>query len=70
MLTKTPNAFAPYSTKAIRISPKRRCVGGGWKPASAKLTVRRIKRNGRTACRVIARTPGGWADKESNNTRG
>lgn len=57
LLTTVPKAFAPYPTRAIT----RRCRGGGWRPRSARLTVRRV----RSGCRVIARTPGGWAVVES-----
>src|SRR5262249_38815859 len=65
LLGEVPKRFAPYSTRAIKITANRKCVGGGWRPTGAKITVRKIRRGGRIACRVIARTPGGWADKES-----
>ena len=43
------------------------CHRGSWLPRSTTFKIRYFKRGGRKACRVTARTPGGWSDKESYN---
>jgi hypothetical protein len=65
-----PEAFAPYSTSAVRITASGHCKRGTWRPKTAKLTVRYFRRHHRTACKVIARTPGGWSEQESFNEAG
>ena len=65
-----PEAFAPYSTSAVRITASGHCKRGTWRPKTARLTVRYFRRHHRTACKVIARTPGGWSEQESFNEAG
>ena len=62
-----PKAAAPYSTSAVRIDRQGRCHRGSWLPKATTFKIRYFKRGGRKACRVTARTPGGWTDKESYN---
>ncbi len=62
-----PKASAPYSTGAVRIDRQGKCHRGSWLPRGATFKLHYFKRGGRRACSVTARTPGGWAEKESYN---
>jgi hypothetical protein len=56
-----PQRLAPYAVRAPGVTAGGRCDRGRWRPAGAKITVRR---KGRT-CVVTARTAGGWADYQA-----
>lgn len=63
-----PARPAPYATRNVRITSKG-CDRGRWRPAGTRLSVRSGRRDGRRICIVTARTPGGWTELESYNSR-
>jgi len=69
LLTGPPPArLAPYSTGRVAITPTG-CRRGAWRPAGIRFRTSYIRRGGRRACVITARTAGGWTRVESYNVR-